>query len=308
MTLRVSDSDRIFGALLIIISLTSLAEANRTGATETGEKVAVVGKTEITEKEISYRVRIEKAYGNEGATEEAALISLVNDAIEYEIATIYGATIAQEEIGSFKRYVDKNTKAPEILEKVKLAFGNDHASYEKIYLVPKIMNWKLRSFYARNPDIHKSVMLLIEKAYALVSSGRSFQQAAGECGLQSSTFDIGDKEGKLAKEFEGYIIQNNTAAKDPLVPILESLSPGEISRNIVEDDSAYRIIKLRARNGNTFSVEEITAFKRPFDEWLKEEAAKLTIEVIVPDLKSKIRSRYPDLWWVKQYLKDPQRH
>jgi hypothetical protein len=305
---RLSDSSRIFGALFILVSLTLLTEANRAWATEAGERVAVVGKKAITEKEISCRVQIEKAYGNEGATEEAALISVINDAIEHEIATIYGVTITRDEIGSFKRYVDENTKAPEILEKVKLAFGDDQASYERIYLAPKIMNWKLRSFYSRNPEFHRRARLLIEKAYGLVSSGKRFQDAANECGLKSSTFDIGGQGEAVAKELKGYLAQNNNSAKDPLVPILERLSPDEIYRNIVEDDSAYRIIRLSGRSGNTFAVEEITARKQPFDEWQKDEAAKLKIEIVDLDLKNKIKSRYPDIWWIKQSLKYTQQH
>lgn len=298
----------IIGLVLFGLMLASLTETTRIGATEAGEKVAVVGKTAITEKEISYKVQIEKAYGNQGATEEAALISLVNNAIEYEMATVYGVAITREEIGSFKRYVDENTKAPEILEKVKLAFGDDQSSYERIYLAPKIMNWKLRSIYSRNPEFHRRARLLIEKAYGLVSSGKRFQDTAKECGLQSSTFDIGNQGEAVAKELKGYMAQNNTPAKDPLVPILEGLSPGEIYRNIVEDDSAYKIIRLSGRSGNTFSVEEITARKQPFDEWLKDEAAKLKIEIIDLDLKNKIKSSYPDIWWVKQFLKYTQRH
>ena len=291
-------SSRSFSVLFILVLLTFLAEAGR--AEEGGKSVGLVGKTAIKEKDNSYKLQVEKAYGNEGATREAALISLINDTIEHEIATTYGITITAEEIDSFKRYVDENTKAPEILEKVRLAFRDDQASYERIYLAPKIMNWKLRSFYSRNPEFHRSAMLLIEKAYGLVSSGKRFQDAAEECGLQSSTFDIGDQGGAVAKELQGYIVQNNTPAKVPLLPILESLTPGEIYRNIVEDDNSYRVIRLINRDGNKYSVEAITVNKQPFEEWLRKEAAKIEIEIIDPELKIAIKTKYPDLWWVKE--------
>ena len=144
---------RIANILFVVIFLLLLTELGWTGTTEAGKRVAFVGKTAITEKEVSYKVRIEKAYGNKGATAEASLISLVNDAIEYEVAAFYGVTITRQEIDSFKRYVDEHTKALEILEKVKLVFGDDSSSYDRIYLAPKIMNWKLRDFHSRSPEI-----------------------------------------------------------------------------------------------------------------------------------------------------------
>jgi len=43
---------------------------------DTYKTVASIGKTTITTKDISYRIAIELSYGNQGATGEAALISL----------------------------------------------------------------------------------------------------------------------------------------------------------------------------------------------------------------------------------------
>lgn len=298
MNSRLSNTYKILGALLILLSLTFLAEAGGTGEAE--KRVAVIGKTAITGKDISYKVRIEKAYGNEGATAEIALISLVNDAIEHEIATIYGVTITREEIDSFKRYVDEQTKAPEILQQVKLLFGNDWSSYERIYLVPKIMNWKLHDFYSRSPEIHKKERSLIEKAYGLAVAGEGFQEAAEECGLKFSSFAVQHKGTTLPPELSKYTAQNDTSVKDPLIPILESLFPGEIYRNIVEDDYRYSIIRLIERGGGIYSAETITINKQAFDEWFREEAAKIEIEIIDPDLKKNIKTKYPDIWWVKK--------
>jgi hypothetical protein len=276
---------RIFSALLVLITV-FFAQTAWPG--EINKKVAFVGKTTITEKDISYKVQIEKTYGNEGATREVALISLVNDAIEYETAKIYGVSITQEELNFFKRYVNEQTKAPEILHKVKLLFGDDLSSYERIYLAPKIMNSKLHDFYSRSPEIHKKERSLIERAYSLVVAGRGFEEAAQECGMEFSTFKI---------EAKGTFFQ-----LDPLIPILETLFPGDIYRNIVEDDYKYRIIRLIERSSETYSVEGIAVNKQPIDEWFREEAAKIEIEIIDADLKENIKTKYPGIWWVKKLL------
>lgn len=286
--------------LFVIVSLSILAKAGVTG--EAAKSVAIVGKTAITEKEIFYKVQIEKAYGNEGVTAAAALISLINDALEHEVAGIHDVSISRGEIESFKKYVDESTKAPEILQEVKSIFADDLASYEQIYLSPKIMNRKLRSFYSTNRVIHKKEIGLIEKAYGLVISGKGFQDAAEQCGLKSIVFDISEKEEDMQAESVKFLPHNSIHGKDPLLPILETLNTGEVYKNIIEDDFAYRIIRLITRRDKNFSVEAITVNKRPFDEWIREESAGIKIEIRDSDLKDKIKSKYPDIWWVKGIL------
>ncbi len=297
MDWRISTTNKILRALLVLMAVFS-AEVVRAG--EGDRDIARVGNSLISEREISYKVQIEKAYGNEGATGEAALISLINDTIENEIATNYGIIITREEIDAFKNYVDQQTKAPEILQKVKLIFGQDRPSYERIYLAPKVMNWKLRDFYSRSSAIHNKERALIEKAYGLVVAGKEFQEVAQECGMEFSAFHIEEKGRSPHADLRMDTALNHTPAKDPLIPILDRLFPGEISRNIIEDDYRYRIIRLIERGTRGYAVETITIKKRPFDEWFRREAAKIDIEIIDRVMKKNIKTKYPDIWWVKK--------
>jgi hypothetical protein len=264
--------------------------------------VATVSKTAITLRDISHRIKTEEAYGNDGATAAVALVSLVNDAIEREVALRHGVAITQEEIISYRNYVDENTKAPEILRKVKSAFREDELSYEQIYLAPKILNRKLRYFYIRNLELHMSERTLIEKAYSLVASGKTFQETAEKSGLKYSSFDIGDKEITIPSELQPYIPQDEKGPQDPLVAILEALSIGDIYKNIVEDDYSYRIVRLKGRDGDKYSVEAIAVKKLPFDEWFKTHAAKILIKILDKELHREIASKYPNVWWVKKWL------
>jgi hypothetical protein len=61
---------------------------------------------------VTYRLKTEQAYENSGATEEVALISLINDAVEHEIALLNGVAAIQEEIEALRKYSDEQTKAP----------------------------------------------------------------------------------------------------------------------------------------------------------------------------------------------------
>ena len=238
----------------------------------------------------AYRLKTEQAYQNYTATEEVALISLVNDAVEHEIASLNGVVATREEIEALRKYSEEHTKAPEILKKVKMGFGDDSASYERLFLSPKIINRKLRQFYSRSPEIHKSERESIEKAYSLVSSGKPFQQTAEQLGLQFKTFEVGTQHTSSAQGTDGSLDAS-------LIPLLEKLSPGEICRSIVEDDYAYKVIRLKERKDKQYQVETITVHKKQFDEWFKKETEKIKIEILDSEFKKSIQIRYPNLRW-----------
>ena len=282
---------RILAALLIIDLLAFGVHPAVTNPSNAPKTVALVGHTAVTLKDISYRLKTEQAYENLGATEEVALISLINDSIEHEIASQNGVVATPEEIEALRKDSDEHTKAPEILKKVKMAFGEDSTSYEKLFLSPKIINRKLRQFHSRSSEIHKTERESIEKAYSFVSSGIPFQQAADQLGLQFKTLEVGTQDTSLTQGTE----------KSPdasLIPLLEKLSAGDIYRSIVEDDYSYRVIRLKERSENKYLVETIAVYKRPFDEWFRKEAEKIKIEILDAELRRSIRERYPNLWWL----------
>jgi hypothetical protein len=196
----------------------------------------------------------------------------------------------REEIEALRKYSDEHTKAPGILQKVKMAFGEDSASYERLFLSPKIINRKLRQFYSRSPEIHKSERASIEKAYGLVSSGKPFQEAADQLGLQFKTFEVGTQDTSSAQGAE--------ASPDTLLtPLLEKLSAGEIYRSIAEDDYSYKVIRLKEKKDKKYQVEAIIVYKRSFDEWFKKETEKIKIEILDSEFKKSIQIRYPNLRW-----------
>ena len=282
---------RILAALLIIDLLAFGVYPAMPNPINAPKTVAVVGHTAITVNDISYRLKTEQAYENFGANEEITLISLINDSIEGEIASLNGVVATPEEIEALRKYSDEHTKAPEILQKVKMAFDEDSASYERLFLAPRIINRKLRQFYSRSPEIHKSERESIEQAYSLVSSGKPFQQAAEQLGLQFKTFEVGIQDASSTQGAE-------RSPDASLIPLLEKLSAGEIYRSIAEDDYSYKVIRLNEKKDKKYQVEAITVHKRPFDEWFKKEAEKIRIEILDAELRRSIREKYPNLWWL----------
>jgi hypothetical protein len=115
--------------------------------------LATVGQTRITGDDISYRITVERAYGNDSVIDSVALVALINDALEREVARRWKVDVTPHEIAALSRHVDQTTRAPEILAKVRHAFGDDRAAYERLYLAPRIVNRKLRALLSRNVEI-----------------------------------------------------------------------------------------------------------------------------------------------------------
>jgi hypothetical protein len=268
-------------------------------AQETPVVVAKVGNTAITGSDVKYRVETERAYGNGSMTYAAALVSLVNDSLELEAAKMRNVEPTAEELNAYGRYVDENTKAPEILNRVKEVFGADCESYERLYLEPKVVNMKLNRFYTIDVGVHAKERALIEKAYSLVAGGKTLPDAARKCGLKAEKFYFEDKYVTLGPELQRYLSKGGKKTSETLVALLEKMKPGEVFPNILEDDYAYRVVRLVKAEADKYLVEAITVEKRGYDELLTQDVSGIKVEISDPALLGSVRSAYPDLWWLK---------
>ena len=260
--------------------------------------LAKIGSVEISTLDLGYKIAVEQSYGNASIGAETALAALIGDALECEVGRVNGVGATPEELHAFSKHVDETSRAPEILAKVKAAFGGDKAAYERLYLAPRILNQKLRSYYSRSSEIHITARTAIEKAYAVTASGKSLPDAAKECGLEYAKFEYGGMNPAQPPELLK-LVAGAEPENDPLLALLSKLAVGETNKTIVEDDIQYRVLRFLAKNGPKYSVEAICAPKRSFEEWFKEKAGTIKIEIHDPGLRKSVLEKYPGVWWVR---------
>jgi len=289
-------TNAVCAAIIFIVAALCASPCN---AGEAPVAIAKVGSTEITGSDLKYRVETERASGSGSISDTDALVSLVNDGLELEAAKMRKVEPTAEELNAYGRYVDGNTKTPEILDRVKKAFGTDIASYERLYLAPKVVNMKLNRFYSTDIGVHARERALIEKAYALVTGGKALSDAADKCGLKAEKFYYEDKYVTMGPELQRYVPQGGTETTEPLVALLEKMKPGEVFPGILEDDYACRVIRLVKAEGDRYLVEAITVEKRGYDELLTQDLSGIKVEILDPALLVSVRSAYPGLWWLK---------
>jgi hypothetical protein len=262
-----------------------------------GQTLGSVGTSRITRRDIEHRIAIEKAYGGT-LTSEAAFVSLVNDALDREVARTLGLLPDSAEMQRFSDHADRTSKAPEILAAVREIFATDTAAYRWMYLAPRLINIKLHAYFIRDTVLHAAERRSIQQAYALAAGGTSFADAAERTGLQHRIDSLRDHRGSLPPELARYAA--DTVLHDPYRDLVRGLVPGRLFGTIVETDGDYRVLRLVGRSDSVQVVEVIVAGKGDFDKWFRAQAMRLPISITDRKLHRRIVEKYPQLWWVER--------
>jgi hypothetical protein len=263
----------------------------------TAQPVATIGAGHINRLDLDRRLAIEHAYGG-ALTREAALVSLVNDAIEREIARSLGLLPDSTELLAFSRHADETSKAPEILAMVKRVFDKDSSTYLRLYLSPRLVNVKLHQFFLYDTALHAAQRRAIEYAYLLVAKGMSFTQAAEWSDLQYRIDTLRAGNGALPPELARYA-EGDSLPRDPYRELVSKLEAGKLFGSIVDIDNDYRLLRLMSRDDSVQVIEVIAAAKGEFDEWFRSEGEKIPIDISDGKLRRSIIQTYPQLWWIE---------
>ncbi|UCF33494.1 MAG: hypothetical protein JSV78_14280 [Phycisphaerales bacterium] len=92
--------------------------ARRPSGRETPVALARVGQAQISGDDVSYRVAVEKAYRNVWVTDSVALVALINDALEHDVARRWKGDGTPDEVAALSKHVDETKRAPEIYKDV----------------------------------------------------------------------------------------------------------------------------------------------------------------------------------------------
>ena len=135
----------------------------QTAGTPVGTKIYVIGGT----------TAIDLAYGNDTLPVHTVTVSLVNDALEREVARSLNMLPTADEIVAFREHAFSTSRAPEILQRVRDHFGPDTNAFRRLYLEPRIVAGKLVALQRYDSTIQRPARDRIERAFALISAGNS---------------------------------------------------------------------------------------------------------------------------------------
>ena len=237
-------------------------------------RIAQVGAIAIDKDDVRHYVAAEACYGDK-VDEKIALLNLVDAALEQEVLRLaFGTEITPVMVAERTKWIDANSKAPDILACVKTAYGNDTEGYDRWYVSPTIANPLLHDTFSHDAVIQKKARDFIDKTERELSAGKKLSSLEGY-----KVIDLPKPAG--------------------LAEMYTSVKQGENS-GIVEDDTAYVIYEPLSEDQRNYYLGEIVSPKADFEKWLADFARKyIAISIHNGGLRASLLSNYKDVkWWV----------
>lgn len=260
--------------------------------------ISSIGAIKISEQTIKYRIATELAYGNSGLNMTTGLIMLINDALEMELAKKYNQQAIPDEIEQFKQYADQTSKAPEILKKVKDAFGSDVQAYDQWYISPKIVNRKIRDYFSADKSINQAALNQIKPALKMLRSGKKMKETAKYLNITFAIDSISVKPLDMTPALQDYP-DAKLPFENPMLKYVQKMKVGDLYPDVIEENYSFLIIKLFNFNHDRYLIERISVSKPDFDTWFKKEAAGIPLQIKNNVIKQELKTKYNNLWWVR---------
>jgi len=246
--------------------------------------IAKVDGLPIYSEDIKDEKGIQNAYGANYSDEEILLLIFQRKLREYVLLNRLGIKITPDMLEREKERIDRETKAPEILNKVKKYFQGNEKNYLKKYVYPVLASRLLeKTFYFDTTIQKKGYTLAWEKFKALKENP-----------------DIRIKNDSLYISLNLEEMKNEYDKKFPfLLPfyqmdtlILKSIPIKSIYPEIIEDKLGYYILRKRDKKGKKFDGFFIR--KRDFNKWFQENIKGVKIKIFEPEMKKKVILRAGD--------------
>ena len=258
------------------------------------EKVASINSISIYRKELLLFYKVQKnCYKNENISKEEALAMLIRDKLELSVLKKkYNLEPEKSILNEKAKWIDKNTRAPEILKCTKNTY---FPFYKKYYLEdivkPTLINPKLHFSFSQDREIHKEEIAKIEEIMKKVKNNPEILKSFKEYTKATTSKR---KEEKI--EIGGYTFN---VPEDPFVSkVLSKLKKGEVFSNVVEDDYSFKIVRLIDEDKENYYWDGVIVMKKSFYDWFKNYVKKnVKIKILDKELKEKFKKRYPNIWW-----------
>ena len=265
------------------------------GCAREDEVVARVGDVEIYREDLRLQKAVyEKCYGQEDKDSIEVLAELIRNALEKAVLKAkYGMEPPESIMIEKEKWIDKNTKAPEIWRCKKEVYGRDKKALYRNIISPILVNRKLHGLFSLDTLIHKqerdSIVRIFKKVIEFPESLRTV--------VGYDTFRVP----KRVSINEALLESGAEFASDPIIDrVLIHLKPGEMWRNIIEDDYSYKIVRLLSENDSCYICDGVIVMKKSFDKWFRGYAIRnIDIEIYDDCLRESLLERYSDLWWWK---------
>ncbi|MBT3302308.1 MAG: hypothetical protein HN921_07770 [Bacteroidetes bacterium] len=236
----------------------------------------------ISERDIDYKVAIEKVYGNNSINRLQACVMLTNEMIEYALLRKQNLDILAYELQELKNHTFASSKAPELLTQIQNIFEEDTNSLNQLFFRPIVVTQKLNQYFYLKKEFHVLPIGAIQKAFQQAQTGSSYELIASDSLLQ-------------------YVVDTITAEQG-IFQIANSLELNQIYPEIIESDYSFSILKVINKHAEKITIETVSVAKNDLQKWMQTEINNLNMPIYDEMLFKDLKIQYPNLNWVKNLI------
>ena len=264
------------------------------------DNVAQVGDITITRQDLEYRKKVSNIYYPGSNKDYVALTQLLEGYLDEAVLKSLGHKVDEQVWEEESQRIDQNTKAPEVLKRIKDVYGLDKKAYLKTFIrVVYAERYLYNEVFLKDKSIHKAQAQVAQDFIQEVMANPAvFSKIAEEKKLQSSKMKLSEKEGitpwddrKLAParpDRPGPAEPAELEQAKMLIEKVSGLKPGAISPQIIEWQEGYQVLRLAAKEGDGYIVESVSIPKRGYDEWKWETASQVPVKIVDQNLKAEL--------------------
>jgi hypothetical protein len=244
------------------------------------------------------------------------LYQLVQSAINAEILKNNGQPLEDWRIEEEKKRIDKNTKNPEQLIKIKNIFKNDNAAYLKDFIMPALVDHAIYYDYFLNDDKaqQESLKPILDFIKEVHQKNADFKKIAAEKKLRVVQLEVSLKEGlhweelkmpgmpsqrptpqysnnknpevfaRIQKDMEKKTNpqKNDEEAQKWFDMVIKPLKVGEVTDAPLNRQEAWLVVHyLHKKSEDKYQLEVVSFPKANYNEWYESEKAK--VKIIIHD-------------------------
>ena len=321
---------RIQIALLFVVVVGGLGLGGYWLYQEFGAKltsyVLEIGDLKITKEQLALRQAHANIYYPGSGTPEVALAQLIQGLLAAELMKKQGVVLDKATWLAEEERIDKQTRDPATLAKIKFIYGQNHDDYLYVGILPDFAQSRIFKLYRSSPQFaevtRKDAAQFLDEAernpamFAALAekhgskarrmrvdpkkgmSPISETKKESESGNFKDASPKGEQEMRLRAEMEAQSGEREIEAAKSLLARLSDLPEGSLYKNTLEAPESFETVRLVRRNTDGSADVEMASFPKPdFGRWFWDEAGKIPVKIHHPELKARLLS---EVSWSKQ--------
>ena len=249
---------------------------------------AQVGKIGITEKDLSQRAGVSEVLFPGSGKRQIALAQLVKGYLALAVLQSLDVPTGEAAIEAEARRIDANTRAPEVLKRIKDIYGGDRRGYLDTYVrVVYAERILFNEVFLKDSSIHTAQRKKAEEFLAAAGKRPSaFGTIAKERGLATVAMTLSRRGGIRRPD----MTERGTPGGSPeagvevgqaarMISALSGVKEGEVAPTAFEWQESCQVIRLVRKEGGAYRIASVSVPKRSFDDWFWETASKVPVRI-----------------------------